>query len=75
MATVQVRNLDNEAYARLKARAAATGRSLQEYLRMRLEADALRPTASEVLAGVRDDLRHDVPMSEIVAAQRAERLR
>lgn len=75
MATVQIRNLDEDAYAMLKARAAATGRSLQEYLRMRLESDALRPTASEVLADARDGLQHDVPMSEIVAAQRAERLR
>ena len=37
MATVQIRNLDDEAYAVLKTRAAASGRSLQEDLRLLLE--------------------------------------
>jgi plasmid stability protein len=41
MATVQIRNLDDQAYDVFKKRAAASGRSLQEYLRLLLERAAL----------------------------------
>lgn len=44
MATVQIRNLDDDAYGVLKTRAAASGRSLQEYVRLLLE-DAARKEA------------------------------
>lgn len=40
MATVQIRNLDDETYGVLKTRAAASGRSLQEYLRLLLVEEA-----------------------------------
>lgn len=42
MATVQIRNLDDDAYGVLKTRAAASGRSLQEYVRLLLEEAAHR---------------------------------
>ncbi|WP_431043348.1 FitA-like ribbon-helix-helix domain-containing protein [Streptomyces sp. P1-3] len=73
MATVQIRNLDDEAYAILRRRAAESGRSLQEYLRMRLERDALQPTIDEALGAARDGLTSSVSMEDILAAQREGR--
>lgn len=77
MATVQIRNLDDDAYAVLKRRAAASGRSLQEFLRLALERQAAEPTVEEALAAARADLAWtDVPpMADIVEAQRADRRR
>lgn len=69
MATVQIRNLNDEAYAILRRRAAESGRSLQEYLRMRLEQEALQPTVAELLGSVRAELTSSVSMRDILAAQ------
>lgn len=72
MATVQIRNLDDEAYAVLKKRAAASGRSLQEYLRIELESLATGESMSEALARIRADLRWEGPpltMEEILKAR------
>ncbi|MBY0334093.1 MAG: hypothetical protein K2X49_25840 [Acetobacteraceae bacterium] len=52
MAQVLVRNLDDEAVERLKARAAAKQRSLEAELREILE-DAARPSRAEALARLR----------------------
>lgn len=73
MATVQIRNLDDDAYAILRRRAADSGRSLQEYLRVELERVALRPTVAEALARARAELTTEVSMDDIVALQRQER--
>ncbi len=76
MATVQIRNLDDEAYAVLKKRAADSGRSLQEYLRVQLEEIARQQSISEALARVRADIvwtEGSVTMEDIVAIQRAGR--
>ncbi|MDT0308934.1 hypothetical protein RM780_18485 [Streptomyces sp. DSM 44917] len=75
MATVQIRNLDDRAYAVLRRRAADSGRSLQEYLRLRLEEEALRPTVDEVLGEVRPKLSGAgaITMTDILAAEREER--
>ncbi|UDY23377.1 FitA-like ribbon-helix-helix domain-containing protein [Nocardioides sp. Kera G14] len=75
MATVQVRNVDEAAYEVLRQRAAASGRSLQEYLRLSLERLAAEPTISESLASVRADLRwsKQPSMDDIVDLQRADR--
>ncbi|MGW1025464.1 FitA-like ribbon-helix-helix domain-containing protein [Streptomyces sp. NPDC002577] len=73
MATVQIRNLNDDAYAILRRRAAESGRSLQEYLRVRLEADAAEPTVDEVLAEVRSELTSEVPLDTIVALVREDR--
>ncbi|MGO4255744.1 FitA-like ribbon-helix-helix domain-containing protein [Marmoricola sp. RAF53] len=75
MATVQIRNLDDDAYAVLKRRAAASGRSLQEYLRLRLEADAAAPSNEEVVAKLRADIGWTTGISAdtVVELQRADR--
>lgn len=73
MATVQIRNLDDAAYAILRRRAAASGRSLQEYLRVRLEEEARQPTIEEVLDSARSELTRPVAMDDIVAVQRGGR--
>lgn len=76
MATVQIRNLDDDAYAVLRARAAASGRSLQEYLRILLE----EASRKEPLGAAFDRMRLDVAWSDnpvtvvdIVEAVRAGR--
>ena len=80
MATVQVRNLDDRAYAVLKQRASGSGRSLQEYLRVLLEQQAAEPTVAEVLAKARVDMAwadgETAPtMADILDVQRAGRAR
>lgn len=78
MATVQIRNLDDAAYGVLRRRAAASGRSLQEYLRLLLEDQAHREPMSEVLGRVRADLvwsEDAVSLAEIADLQRAGRER
>jgi len=52
MATVQVRNLDEDTYAVLRSRAAVAGQSLQEYLRALLTDAARRPTLDETFARI-----------------------
>jgi antitoxin FitA len=69
MATVQIRNLDESAYDVLRLRAAASGRSLQEYVRLQLEESAKTATVSELLGDIRQHLETAVPMADIVAAQ------
>ncbi|GAA2810726.1 hypothetical protein RMN57_21360 [Kitasatospora sp. CM 4170] len=73
MATVQIRNLNDEAYAILRRRADESGRSLQEYLRLRLEEEAAQPTVEEVLTTARENLSSSVSMADILAAQREGR--
>jgi plasmid stability protein len=73
MATVQIRNLSDDAYAILRRRAAESGRSLQEYLRRRLEEEAFQPSLDEVLSAVRSELSSSVSMSDILAVQREGR--
>jgi plasmid stability protein len=73
MATVQIRNLNDDAYAILRRRAAASGRSLQEYLRVRLEAEAAGPTVDELLTDVRSELTSEVPLDTIVGLIREDR--
>lgn len=71
MATVQIRNLSDEAVAVFKRRADESGRSLQEYLRLELERQAAQKNVAEVLAEVRADLVWSEPplkAEEIVEA-------
>jgi plasmid stability protein len=49
MPSVQIKDVPDDVHAVLRRRAAAEGRSLQEYLLTRLVADASRPTLAEVL--------------------------
>lgn len=77
MATVQIRNLDDAAYAVLKRRATASGRSLQEFLRIALERQAAEPTIEEALTAARVDFvwTEGPSMADIVKIQRADRQR
>jgi len=56
MATVQIRNLDDETYAVLKTRAAASGRSLQEYLRLLLVEQASKDDRRDFWKRYRADM-------------------
>lgn len=47
--SIQVKDVPHEVHATLRRRAAAEGRSLQEYLLARLVEDAATPTLDEVL--------------------------
>jgi len=49
MPSVQVKDVPPDVHAILRKRAATAGQSLQEYLLVRLIADARRPTLDEVL--------------------------
>lgn len=55
--SITIRNVPDDARDELAARAAATGRSLQEYLRARLIDLAGRPDAETVLLRVRERKR------------------
>jgi antitoxin FitA len=57
MASITIRNVPDDVRDELAARAAATGRSLQEHLRAELIALAGRPSVDVWLAGVRDRKR------------------
>lgn len=54
MATIQIRNLSESAYRTLRLRAAEKGQSLQEYLRVMLEAQTASPTIDQILNEVRN---------------------
>lgn len=73
MATVQIRNLDDDAYAILRRRAADSGRSLQEYLRIELERTARKPSVAEAIEMARADLTGEVSVDDVVALQREAR--
>lgn len=49
MPSIQVKDVPADVHARLRQRAAAEGRSLQEYLLTRLVEDARLPTLDELL--------------------------
>lgn len=49
MASVQIKDVPDDIHAVLRRRAAAAGKSLQEYLLGRLTDEARRPTIEEVL--------------------------
>lgn len=62
---VQIRDVPDDTIAVLRARAAAAGMSMSEYLRSELISMAATPTVAEVLARAR--ARHGgVPTAEIV---------
>ncbi|MEU6443829.1 plasmid stabilization protein [Streptomyces sp. NPDC047046] len=73
MATVQIRNLDDEAYSILRRRAAESGRSLQEYLRIEVEELARRPSMDEAIKRIRARPMSEVAVEDIVAVQREGR--
>lgn len=53
MKALQVRNVPDDVHRRLKARAAAAGQSLSEYVLKELERAVQRPTTDELIERVR----------------------
>ena len=71
---VQIRDVPDDARQALKARAAARGVSLNEYLRALLVEEASRPTVAEVLARARSrSERSPVSSVDIIRADRDNR--
>lgn len=67
---IQVRNVPDDVHRTLKARAAAAGLSLSDYIKRDLEASSTRPTFDEVDARVRARRPSGVRTEEIVSAIR-----
>jgi hypothetical protein len=75
-AAITIRNVPDEVREELAARAARSGRSLQEYLIAELRAIALRPTADDVIARARARVEGSgdrVTVSDILDARDADR--
>jgi len=76
MAAITVRNVPDEVRNELAARAARSGRSLQEYLLHQLIEMASQPSLDEVITRARARLaatRTQLDPAEIVAARDADR--
>lgn len=75
--TLQVRNVPDEVSRALKARAAAEGRSLSEYVLELLLREASRPTRAEAIARLREFSRTmpspDEPAEVTIRRMRDER--
>jgi plasmid stability protein len=72
---VQIHDVPDDVHARLKARAAASGRSLSDYLRSELALAARRPSPDELRARLasRDRVSLSRSPAELVREGRAER--
>jgi len=73
MTSIQVKGVPDDVHAVLRRRAAAEGRSLQEYLLAKLTAHARTPTLDEVLVRAGGRAGGNVSLPAAVAAVRAER--
>lgn len=74
MSTMQIRNVPDEVSRELKVRAAASGRSLSEYLLVELTRIAQRPTLEQALANVRGSTPRDLtPAVDVLADERGDR--
>lgn len=74
--SITVRDVPDETSERLASRAAATGRSLQEYLRARLIELAESPDADALIATIRERkaaTRNHVAVRQILEHRDAER--
>ena len=74
MPPIQIRGVSSKAHRRLKARAAAEGKSLSEFLRLELEDLAALPTLEEMVKRVasRESVGGE-PAAESLRAVREER--
>lgn len=71
---IQVRNVPDEVHRTLKARAAAEGVSLSDYIKRELETSAARARLDEIDARVRANRpKPGVPIETIVESIRASR--
>lgn len=76
MASITIRDVPDETRAELAARAARSGRSMQEYVRLKLVELAAVPERDEVVARIRRRVARTgthVSAEEIVAARDADR--
>jgi plasmid stability protein len=73
VSTVQVKNVPEDVHRILRQRAAGEGRSLQEYLLLRLIEEARLPTLEEVLRDAGGRAGGRLSLSDAVAAVRDER--
>lgn len=73
MATIQVKHVPSETHIVLRRRAAAAGKSLQEYLLNRLVEDASRPTLDEVFERVSHRSGGDAALNVTTEIVRGER--
>lgn len=76
MPSITIRDVPTEARNELAARAARSGRSLQEYLRATLIDLAGRPDAQELASRIRERKRHTgtvVPVDRLVDHRDADR--
>ena len=76
MASITIRDVPDETRDELAARAARSGRSLQEYLRAQLVELARRPDAGTLMAGVRERKARTgttLPPERILAHRDADR--
>jgi plasmid stability protein len=71
--SVQVKDVPDDVHATLRRRAAASGQSLQEYLRAKLIAEARQPTVEEVLDRVAERSGGSVAFGDAVDQLRADR--
>ena len=73
MPSIQVKDVPDDVHATLRRRAAATGKSLQEYLLERLTDDAQTPTLDEVLARAGGRSGGRAPLTSSAKSVRADR--
>lgn len=66
MTTIQIRNVPDEISAKLKAQAAAEGRSLSDYLLRELEQMAARPSRAQLIARIKARPMRTLPPAEDV---------
>ena len=77
MATIQIREIPEDAYEVIRKRARAQGRSIQSYMRDWVVDFASRPTTEEALAALEASLANrdtaGAPRESILAALAADR--
>ena len=73
VATIQVKNVPDEAHAILRQRAAASGQSLQEYMLSWIERVTSRPTVDELLTRIGHRSGGHLSAAEVVQQLRGDR--
>ncbi|WP_211658692.1 FitA-like ribbon-helix-helix domain-containing protein [Phytoactinopolyspora halophila] len=63
MRTIQVREIPDDAYDTIRARARAEGKSLQAYMRDQVISMARRPSKREAVTAIEEALAHFGPVS------------
>ena len=65
MATIQIKNVPEETHAVLARRAAAAGKSLQEYMLGLINEQASRPTMAEAIEQIERRLAENPPTERV----------